>query len=279
MRKKTIDIDKLLGFYPKLKAREISQADVAHHFGVTRETLRAIAKRSGHPLPAVRSKHPLATRLLDRYSIAELENKTQYELAEEFGTSQPNVYMAYRDLGIKSAGGRSKEKTDANCQLVCDYIIENGGWVAPTIRKLGIAVDKASVYAYARQEGIDLKKYGMAYRTYGHWVTQPCHPKRVCPSDHILLAQCQLCGETYEVRRINLVNGASTCCRNCSQGCSGGHHKVRCVETGTIFRSVRAWASEIEGLGRYQSLRLRINRTGTCLLMGKTYELIISDGD
>ena len=277
MKKKNVDIDALISFYPRLQAREITQAQVAAHFGVTRETLRAIAKRSGHPLPAVKSAHSLATRLLERYTRDQLSEMTQYQLAEDFRTTQPNVCIALRELRIKSNGGCRKERSDAKCQLVIDHIIEHGGWVKPTIEKLGISLDKGYVYRYARKEGIGLRKYGMAYRTYGHWITQPCHPKRVGPADHILLAQCQLCGNTYEVMRINLVSGASTCCRHCSQGCTGGHHKVRCVETGEVFRSIRSWATSVEGPRRYQALRLKLNRTGRLVLKDKTYELIVTE--
>ena len=279
MKKKNIDTDALLSFYPKLQAREVTQAAVAKHFGVTRETLRAIAKRSGYPLPAVRSSTSLATRLLERYSVEELQRKTQYEIAAEFGTCQPNVCLAFRQLNIKPGASRSRAETEANCKIVVDYIVKNGGYVVPTIKKLGISVDKLSVYRYARDNGIDLKKYRFAYRRYNNWITQPCIARRVEKSNHILLAECQLCGNTYEVRRINLVSGSSTGCRHCSSGASGGYQKVRCVQTGQIFRSIRAWACEMEGPSRYQSLRLRIKRTGRLVLKDKTYELIVSDGD
>ena len=85
---------------------------------------------------------------------------------------------------------------------------------------------------------------------------------------------CQCCGEIYKVQLVNLVQGATARCCSCIKGNLGGNIQVRCEETGQVFRSISSWANDIEGHGNYKTLRLKISKTGSCCIDGKTYSLI-----
>ena len=169
---------------------------------------------------------------------------------------------------------RCKEETQQKIEQVIDYIQNNGGNVKSAIRELGFKLDRGEVYRYCKKNIIDLSIYFFAYRRYGNWLTLPGRAERYQKSDHKLDALCDCCGEIYKVELINLISGASTRCLSCSKGHSGGSIKVRCEETGQVFRSICSWSKSIEGHGSYQTLRLKISKTGSCCIDGITYSLI-----
>lgn len=249
--------------------------DVAAVFGVSAETIRSRCLELGIRKPRRRNKDPLHVRLQEKFTTEQLKALSQYDIAKMMDCSQPYVNTALKQLGIKSNyHERCKEKTRQEIERVIDYIQNNSANVKSAIRKLGLKIDRGKVYRYCKEHNIDLSIYILAHRRYGDWLTLPGHAEKYQKSDYKLDAMCQCCGEIYKVQLVNLVQVATARCCSCSKGNLGGNIQVRREKTGQVFRSISSWANDIEGHGNYKTLRLKISKTVSCCIDGKTYSLI-----
>ena len=231
--KKELTVEDIQPFIERLKKRELTRRQLAQELGVCLPVLNRELKKLPVEVPAMRNRLPLHERLLKLYSKEELETLSQYDIAKQLQVTQPGVATALKKLGLKRVN-HIKDR-DARCEQVVNHIIENGGYVQPTIRKLGVNIYKNAVYDYCKEQGIDLRPYHFAHRRYGHWLTLPCIAEPCHTMDYRLQAECTKCGTVHTVQIVNLRSGASTQCRACADKerstrtscCSS----VYCVET------------------------------------------------
>ncbi len=200
---------------------------------------------------------------------------SQHQVAKNLGVSQCAVSNAYRELGYRAfpSGGRRSELKQSLAQEVVEYIQKHGGYVTPTIRKLGLNVSRFTVTDYAKRHGIDLTHYQFAYLEFGLWQTQPGPWKKCYTADYRIPCLCRGCGEIYQRQLVNLRGGYSRGCRNCV-GKHRGSFSVICKETKEKFRSIRAWIKSIGRLKEYQAIRHNLQRDGFYIHSGTRYELI-----
>jgi hypothetical protein len=272
--RKTLTAADILPFIPRLKNRELTRAELAKELGVCLPTLRRELKNIDLEVPHKRNRVPLRKRLVEIYTQEELETYSQYKMAKDLNVTQPHIARALKTLGIKRSVVYDNSERDALCEQVVDYILENGGYVVPTIRKLGLKLYKNAVYDYCKERQIDLEPYRFAYRRYGYWLTLPGIPERRYAADYRVKAECTRCGSIHQVSIINLRTGASTQCRACSnedkrdRSCCKA---VVCLETKEKIRSVRELSKRLDI--SYSSLSTVLKRDGCFTRDGLTYQL------
>lgn len=272
--KKELTVEDIQPFIERLKKRELTRRQLAQELGVCLPVLNRELKKLPVEVPAMRNRLPLHERLLKLYSKEELETLSQYDIAKQLQVTQPGVATALKKLGLKRVN-HIKDR-DARCEQVVNHIIENGGYVQPTIRKLGVNIYKNAVYDYCKEQGIDLRPYHFAHRRYGHWLTLPCIAEPCHTMDYRLQAECTKCGTVHTVQIVNLRSGASTQCRACADKerstrtscCSS----VYCVETNQKIRSVRTLAKEL-GVS-YTGMLRKLKLNGQYAHDGLTYKLV-----
>ena len=225
-------------------------------------------------VPAMRNRLPLHERLLKLYRKEELETLSQNDIAKQLKVTQPAVAKALKTLGLKRVN--HFRDRDARCEQVVNHIIENGGYVVPTIRNLGINIYRNAVYDYCKDKGIDLRLYHFAHRRYGHWLTLPCIAERCYTMDYRLQAECTKCGTVHTVQIVNLRSGASTQCRECAgkerKAWTSCCSPVFCVETMEKIRSVRTLAKQL-GVSYCGMLR-NLKQNGQYAHDGLTYKFL-----
>ena len=145
---KTITKEQILKYLPELKDRSMTRKQLAKELGIDVGTLRKKIKMLEIDLPQVRQDKSVEVRLQEQFTTTELEEISQYKLAEQLKTSQPNICQALKKLGITSRVRRQMTTSVTDrCQKVIDFIEENGGNVVEAIRKSGVRIDKGSVYS------------------------------------------------------------------------------------------------------------------------------------
>lgn len=272
--RKTITADDIRPHLEKLHNRELTRAELAKELGVCLPTLRRELNNLDIDVPHKRNRVPLRKRLVELYTQEELETLSQYQIAKDLKITQPSVAMAMKKLGIKRNLKHDTSEQDALCEQVVNHILEHGGYVMPTIRKLGLKIYKNAVYNYCKKNHIDLEPYHMAHRRYGWWLTLPCIPERCYTADYKVKAECTRCGTVHTVQIVNLRTGASTQCRSCAGldrqevSCC---KPVVCVETKEKLRSVRTLAKKV-GVS-YSKLLTQLKRDGQFVHDGLTYQL------
>lgn len=272
--KKELTVEDIQPFIERLKKRELTRRQLAQELGVCLPVLNRELKKLPVEVPAMRNRLPLHERLLKLLSKEELETLSQYDIAKQLQVTQPGVATALKKLGLKRVN-HIKDR-DARCEQVVNHIIENGGYVESTIRKLGINIYKNAVYDYCKERDIDLRLYRFAHQRYGHWLTLPCVAERCHTMDYRLQAECTKCGTVHTVQIVNLRSGASTQCRACADKersawtscCS----PVYCVETMEKTRSVRTLAKQL-GVSYTCLLRL-LKKDGQYAHDGLTYKFV-----
>ena len=271
--RKTITAEDILPYIPRLKNRELTRAEFAKELGVSLPTLRRELNKLDIEVPHKRNRVPLSKRLLDLYTQEELETLSQYQIAEDLNLTQPNVAKALKQLGIKRKIQYDNAERDALCEQVVSHILEHGGFVMPTIKKLGLKIYKNAVYNYCKDKDIDLEPYHFAHRRYGHWLTLPGIAERCYTADYLVKAECTRCGSIHQVSIVNLRTGASTQCIDCSrkERNTDGFKKVICQQTNERFRSVRTLSEQL-GVS-YSRLLTALKRDGQFEHGGLTYQL------
>ena len=239
-------------------------------------TLRRELNNLDIEVPQKRNRVPLRKRLVELYTQEELETLSQYQIAKDLKITQPSVAIAMKKLGIKRNLKHDTTERDALCEQVVNHILEHGGYVVPTIQKLGLKIYKNAVYNYCSERGIDLEPYRFAYRRYGYWLTLPGIPERCYTMDYRVKAECTRCGSVHTVQMVNLRTGASTQCRDCADrdrqevSCC---KPVVCVETKEKLRSVRTLAKKV-GVS-YSKLLTQLKRDGQYVHEGLTYQFAV----
>ena len=273
--RKSITAEDIKPYIPQLQSRELTRAQLAEQLGVCLPTLRRELKSIDIEVPTKRHKLPLHERLLDLFTEEELQTLSQYEIAKRLNVTQPNVAKAMGKLGIKRKVVYTSDERDALSELVVNHIIEHGGFVASTIKKLGIKTHKNAVYDYCKEHDIDLMPYRFAHRRYGYWLTLPGVPERVHTCDYKVKSLCTKCGTIHYPQLVNLKTGASTQCFDCAsqeRGSSNGGLSVQCINTNETFGSVRSLAKAIGA--SYQKMMVGLKRDGLFEHLGLTYQLV-----
>ena len=274
--RKRITADDILPFIARLESRELTRAELAKELGVCLPTLRRELDNLNIEVPHKRNKRPLQERLVELYSQEQLETLSQYQIAKDLNLTQPNIAKALKQLGIKRNVQYDNVRRDALCEQVVNHILEHGGYVMPTIRKLGLRIYKNAVYDYCKENDIDLEPYHFAHRRYGYWLTLPGIPERCYTMDYRVKAECTRCGTVHTVQIVNLRTGASTQCRDCADrdrqdvSCC---KPVVCVETKEKLRSVRTLAKKV-GVS-YSKLLTQLKRDGQFVHDGLTYQFAV----
>ena len=256
----------------------MSRDQLAASLGVSAPLLRRELKNLGVEIPSKKNKRPLHVRLLETFTEEELSTTSQYKIAEHMQTKQPAVAKALKMLGIERNHTHRAEKRNNLCQQVVDHIKENGGWIAPTIRELGLNICRTTVYEYCKDNSIDLAPYHFAHRQYGHWLTLPGIPERCYVADYRLKAECTRCGSVHTVQLVNLKTGASTQCRDCAASDRRDGERsfpVICIDTQERFKSVRALARHLNT--GYAYLLIALKRTGNFNHGGLSYQFCSED--
>lgn len=276
--KKYIAKDKILALIPRLEKRELTQIQAAKELGVSVEVFKDRAAGYGIKLPRKRHEDPLSKRLLKLYTKEELLSKSGYEIARELRIKQSGVCKALKELGLsRNHHQAQRDETAAKCQTVIEYLEENGGSVAHAVQALGHHKEfRLAVYKFARDNNIDLRQFRMAYQKYGHWTVLPCIPEPCSTQDYRVDARCELCGTVHRVTIVNLRSGGSTKCRACADKDRNrkGYLRVRNVQTGKVYPSIRSWATEIGQSKRYQQLRVKLKRNNSVEIDGCKYVLV-----
>lgn len=273
--RKYLTIDDIRPYIPRVENRELTRAELARELGVSLPTLQRELKRLDIKLRHKRSMRPLHVRLLELFTEEQLRTLSQYEIAKQLKIKQPNISKALKQLGIKRETKYDSSQRDELCEQVVNHIMEHGGYVESTIRKLGVNIYKNAVYTYCRERGIDLRLYRMAYRRFGHWLTLPCLPEPCYTRDYLIKAECTKCGSVHTVQIVNLQTGASTQCRSCSnkeRTSTSCCRSVVCIETKEKTRSVRTLAKKL-GVN-YAKLLAKLKRDGDYKYDGLTYRLV-----
>ena len=255
----------------------LRRRDAAHKVGFVLRHLRDAAEEYGISSPVFL---PTA-EAIKHFEADILERRiTQYELAQKLGIAQPNLTKLYRKNGYPSieVGRRSNLPTELEmerqAQQVVEHLVNNGGYIKPTIRELGFTVDRARVKKYAQSIGINLTEYRFAHRKYGHWVTLPGLAERAGKSSYKVKAKCTLCGEIFTVSLANMKSGRSNCCHVCAHA-RRNDFSVECAETGDKYSSIMSCCSQI-GLSNsdYQRTRIVLLKDGIFKHGGLSYRLI-----
>ena len=274
--RKTITADDIRPYIQRLQDRELTRAELAKELGVCLPTLRRELNNMDIDVPHKRNRVPLHNRLVELYTQEQLETLSQHQIAKDLKITQPSVAVAMKKLGIKSNYHYDNTERDALCEQVVNHIIEHGGYVMPTIKKLGLPIYKNAVYNYCKEHNIDLEPYHLAYRRYGYWMTLPGIPERCYTVDYRVKAECTRCGTVHTVQIVNLRTGASTQCRSCAGldrqdvSCC---KPVICVETNEKLRSVRTLSKKV-GVS-YSKLLTKLKRDGQFVHDGLTYQFAI----
>ena len=272
--RKVITAEDIKPYIPQLQSRELTRAQLAEQLGVCLPTLRREIKALGIEVPTKRSERPLHERLLELFTQEELQTLSQYEIAERLNLTQPNVAKAMSRLGIKRKDVYGNTERDELCEEVVSHIMEYGGYVQSTIKKLGLKIYKNAVYDYCKMRDIDLRLYRFAHRRYGNWLTLPCIAEPVYNRDYKIKALCTKCNTVHYPQLVNMKSGVSTQCLDCAskeRRSSNNSRSVRCVTSDETFKSVRSLAKSI-GVS-YVTMLALLKRDGLFEHNGQRYRL------
>ena len=157
---------------------------------------------------------------------------------------------------------------------IVEHLKKNGGTIQAAARALDIKLTSK-----LRQELIELdsnlERFRYAFKRYGDWLTLPTDKASSRDSQKVD-SLCLSCNEISQVSIIGLVSGRSKGCFHC-QTKHRNNHPVRCSESGKTYSSIRAFAKSIGRSDQYQSLRHKLNATGSVVVEGSEYTLVSPD--
>ena len=246
--KKVITEADIAPYLPLLEGRKMTRKQLASKLNVSACTLRNAIMELDLELPSKRNDRPLHDRLLEVFTLEELNELSQYDIAKRLNVTQPHVAIALEKLGIKRTDIYRVGERNEMCEQVVNHIMEHGGFVQSTIKKLGLKIYRNAVYDYCKVNDIDLRLYRFAHRRYGHWLTLPCIAEPVYNCDYKIKSLCTKCGTVHYPQLVNMKKGVSTQCMDCAskERRSGNNSRsVRCVTTDETFKSVRSLANSI----------------------------------
>ena len=257
----------------------VSFTEASDNLEATTDGIRGAAKRYGITLnidPCGRKNQiePLLREMMPQ--IIE-ERMSTHEISRQIGFSQPAVHKCLQRMGISLQPRKcNQEDTQRKAERVLNDVIKNGGYVRDAAKRLAIKIDPHVVRVLAKTKGIDITHYRYAFQTYGQWEIQVGPFERRSSSDVMVTCKCLGCG-VIEPRSIsNLRSGRTKACRNCSAAARPNTMAVRCVDDGSTFNSIRAFAVQRASLQNYQTLRLKLihSEDGRLVHNGLTYELV-----
>ena len=260
--------------YVDLVKAGMPRKQAAKEVGYTLRHMSDMVKRRGIKLPNRRGK--VTPRLADR--ICKLYEKlgTQNAVARELGLAQPTIGKVLRERGITQLAKPGEWNKNDVSQQVLDHLMEHGGNIANSIRELGVSIERITVAAYAKKIGFNPSYWRYANQMFGHWKILPGLPKRVYVSDYRVPAICTLCNTEHSVLMANLRSHKSSCCSQCANNYKGGNglRKVKCDQTGEIFRSIMSMVKSLGVRSRYQKIRMHLIKNNQFTHDDKTYSLI-----
>ena len=274
MRAIKITHDDIQPYLSRIENGQMTLSQLAKEIGVSITTLRKNLVRLGISTPLMRNKGLLAERIFDKFSRQELMSTPQSKIAREMNCTQASICRVLKELGIVRRHFVEEDR-EAKCAQVVDHIMENGGYVKPTLKKLGLRLWHGHVYDYCKERNIDLKPYRFAYRRYGHWLTLPGIAEPCYVQDYRLKAKCTKCGSIHKVQLTNLAAGLSTQCGDCAaeeRRQLGTFRAVICLETNEKIRSIRSLAKRL-GVN-YQVLLSKLKKVGHFKYDELTYQLV-----
>ncbi len=217
---------------------------------------------------------PLLREMLPR--IVEGKMGT-HEIAKEIGFTQPAVFKALKKMGVSLQPRRTqKEATVRVAERILKDLMAHGGYVKDAMKRLGVKIDPQLVRELAKAQGIDISHYRYANQIFGQWQVQVGPFERTNTLDLLVTCKCLGCGVIEKRSLSNLRSGRTKSCRNCAAAGRPGTLKVKCLEDGTIFNSIRAFAIDRISLKKYQTVRLKLiqSEDGRLIHNGLTYELL-----
>lgn len=257
----------------------LSFTDASDSFGVTTDGVKTAAKRYGialrlAPVGGQSKVEPLLREMLPRI----VENKMgTHEIAREIGFTQPAVFKALKKMGISLQPRRTqKEATARIAERILKDLMTHGGYVKTAMERLGVKIDPQIVRELAKAQGINISHYRYADQVFGQWQAQVGPFERTKTLDLLVTCKCLGCGVIEKRSLSNLRSGRTKSCRNCAAAGRPGTLKVKCLEDGKVFNSIRSFAIERVSLKKYQSVRLKLiqSEDGRLVHEGLTYELV-----
>lgn len=247
--------------------------------GITTDGVRCASQRYGIELrlaPCGRRNQvePILREMMPQ--IIEQRMST-YEISRTIGFTQPAIHKCLKRMGISLQPRKcNQEDTQRKAERILNDVIKNGGYIRESAKRLGIKIDPHIVRLLAKSKGIDIKQYRYANEVHGRWEIQVGPFERRTSSDVMVTCKCLGCGVIEQRSLSNLRSGRTKACRNCSAAARPNTMAVRCVEDGSTFNSIRAFAVQRASLQNYQTLRLRLiqSEEGRLVHDGMTYELV-----
>ena len=154
--------------------------------------------------------------------------------------------------------------------LIIDYLKENGGTIQAAARALEINLT-LKLKKELQEIDDNLERFRYAFKRYGDWLTLPTDKADSRDSQKVD-ALCLSCNNVYQVSIIGLVSGRSRGCHHC-QTKQRTNHLVQCSQSGETYSSIRSFAKSIGQAEQYQSLRHKLNATGSVVVEGIEYKL------
>lgn len=154
--------------------------------------------------------------------------------------------------------------------LIIDCLKENGGTIQAAARALEINLT-VKLKKQLREIDDNLERFRYAFKRYGDWLTLPTD-KADSRDNQKVDALCLSCNNVYQVSIIGLVSGRSRGCHHC-QTKQRTNHSVHCSKSGETYSSIRSFAKSIGQAEQYQSLRHKLNATGSVVVEGVEYTL------
>ena len=226
--------ERIKPFLDDIRAKRITQVEVAKRIGSPTSALTKVYKRLGLPtLKRGEQINPKSSKLYDKEKTDEYCEKVIDYLQTHGGYLQ----TALKKVGLPT-------------------------YFRPTF------------LAYAKKVGFDHTIWKQANQRYGYWLTLPCVVEKCYTCDYRVQAMCTKCGTVHTVQMTNLRSGASTQCRDCAtiERANKEFPHVQCVETGEVFRSYRHLCKILDL--PYNASRRRFVRNGHMEHNGMNYKMI-----
>jgi hypothetical protein len=257
-------IDKFI----ELVSSGTTKTEAAQLVGRDLHSIRLWLKSNGMEMPD--NSSPITALVMSHADDYASGRMTQTEIATACSCSAPYVSTC---LGKYTADHLRSKRVKVIKQII-DHIKQHGGRPKATARKLGLPFNSTPFYEYIRAEDINLRPYEFAGAEHGSWLVV-AGDWRKGGSNYYVPALCRRCGTVYQdVNLNNLRGGRSTCCQSCSTGNKEGQTPVKCLTTGTIYKSVMSMCDQLGVSDAYQSLRLQLKKQDTVIVNDCELQLV-----
>jgi len=279
MSRKTFITPEVVNKAQQLMNEGASFKEAADQLNASTDGIRDAARRYGIELSIARVGRRSQVEPLLREMMPQIiaEGIGTYEIAKRTGFTQPAVHKVLKQMGISlQPRQRQKEETARIAERVLKNLVTHGGYVKNAMRRLGVKIDPQIVRELAKSQGIDISHYRYFGQIFGQWEVQVGPFERTKTLDLLVTCKCLGCGVIEKRSLSNLRSGRTKACRNCAAAARPEAMKVKCLEDGTIFNSIRSFAVQRFSLKKYQTVRLHLLKSedGRLVHEGLTYELL-----